>query len=286
MQTVRTSTALRSAVAAWRQDQERIAFVPTMGNLHAGHLELVEHAARLADRVVVSIFVNPMQFGQGEDYENYPRTLSEDSTRLAETCVSLLFAPAVEAKYPAGCQYVTRVEVEGLSDILCGAARPGHFVGVATVVAKLFNLVQPDVAVFGEKDYQQLLVIRRMVADLCFPIDIVGVPTVREPDGLAMSSRNSYLTADERERAPLLYRALCEAAERLQGGERDFRAIEAAGEARLRAAGFGPDYFTIRRALDLMPPGTADKELVILAAARLGQARLIDNLPVSLKDKI
>lgn len=286
MQTVRTSTALRSAVAAWRQARERIAFVPTMGNLHAGHLALVEHAARLADRVVVSIFVNPMQFGQGEDYESYPRTLSEDSTRLAEAGVSLLFAPAVEEMYPAGYQSVTRVEVQGLSDILCGAARPGHFVGVATVVAKLFNLVQPDVAVFGEKDYQQLLVIRRMVADLCFPIDIVGVPTVREPDGLAMSSRNSYLTAEERERAPLLYRALCEAAERLQGGEQDFRAIEAAGEVKLRAAGFGPDYFTIRRAHDLMPPGAEDKELVILAAARLGRARLIDNLPVSLKDKI
>lgn len=286
MQTVRTRTALRSAVAGWRQAHERIAFVPTMGNLHDGHLRLVERAFRFAERVVVSIFVNPMQFGEGEDYASYPRTPEKDGAKLAEAGVDLLFAPTVEEMYPDGYRSATRVEVAGLSEILCGAVRPGHFVGVATVVTKLFNLVQPDVAVFGEKDFQQLTVIRRMVADLCFPVDVLGVPTVREADGLAMSSRNSYLTPKERSRAPALYRALCEAGERVQRGEMDLGAIEAEGLEKLRAAGFTPDYFTVRRAQDLMPAGAGDRELVILAAGRLGRTRLIDNLPISLKEGV
>ncbi len=286
MQTVRTRTAVRSAVAGWRQSHERIAFVPTMGNLHDGHLRLVERAFRFAERVVVSIFVNPMQFGEGEDYASYPRTPEEDSTRLAEAGVDLLFAPTVEEMYPDGYRSATRVEVTGLSDILCGAVRPGHFAGVATVVTKLFNLVQPDVAVFGEKDYQQLTVIRRMVADLCIPVDVLGVPTVREADGLAMSSRNSYLTPKERGRAPALYRALCEAGERVQRGETDLGVVETEGLERLRMAGFTPDYFTVRRAQDLMPAGAGDREIVILAAGRLGRTRLIDNLPISLKERV
>lgn len=286
MQTVRTRTALRSAVAGWRQAHERIAFVPTMGNLHDGHLRLVERAFRFAERVVVSIFVNPMQFGEGEDYASYPRTPEKDGAKLAEAGVDLLFAPTVEEMYPDGYRSATRVEVAGLSEILCGAVRPGHFAGVATVVTKLFNLVQPDVAVFGEKDFQQLTVIRRMVADLCFPVDVLGVPTVREADGLAMSSRNSYLTPKERSRAPALYRALCEAGERVQRGEMDLGAIEAEGLEKLRAAGFTPDYFTVRRAQDLMPAGAGDRELVILAAGRLGRTRLIDNLPISLKEGV
>lgn len=286
MQTVRTRTALRSAVAAWRRSRERIAFVPTMGNLHDGHLRLVERAFRFADRVVVSIFVNPMQFGEGEDYANYPRTPEEDSAKLVEAGVDLLFTPAVEEMYPDGPRSATRVEVAELSGILCGAVRPGHFAGVATVVAKLFNLVQPDVAVFGEKDYQQLIVIRRLVADLCFPVDVIGVPTIREADGLAMSSRNSYLTPEERGRAPALYRALCEAGERVRRGGAELDAVEAEGLEKLRVAGFTPDYFTVRRAQDLVPAGAGDMELVILAAGRLGWTRLIDNVIISLKEGI
>jgi pantoate--beta-alanine ligase len=286
MQTVATRTALRSAVNRWRTAEERVALVPTMGNLHAGHLRLVEQAAQLADRVVVSIFVNPLQFGEDEDFATYPRTLEADSRQLAEQGADLLFAPTVEEMYPGAAESLTRVEVTGLSDALCGAFRPGHFVGVATVVAKLFNLVMPDVAVFGEKDYQQLTVIQRMTSDLFLPVHVVGVATVREPDGLAMSSRNAYLAPEERAQAPELYRALCQAAERLQQGERDRQAIEAEGVARLTAAGFRPDYFALRRAADLAVPDPAETELVVLGAARLGRTRLIDNVRISLKDPV
>ena len=281
MQTVQTIQALRSTLAPWRCTNERIALVATMGNLHAGHLALVSRAAQVAERVVASIFVNPMQFAAGEDFERYPRTLESDSLLLAEAGVHVLFAPSVAEMYPRELSRLTRVEVPGLSEILCGASRPGHFTGVATVVTKLFNIVQPHVAVFGEKDLQQLLVIRRLVADLRMPVDIVGVPTVREGDGLAMSSRNGYLSPVEREQAPALYRTLCEAAQRLAAGERDIEALERSGNAALEAAGLRPDYFSIRRAEDLEPPGPEDAELVILAAAWLGGARLIDNLGVS-----
>lgn len=256
----------------------RVALVPTMGNLHAGHLSLVRAARERADSVVVSVFVNPMQFGPGEDYAEYPRTLEEDAAALAGEGVDLVFAPESGQMYPSG-DPATRVTVTGLSEILCGEDRPGHFEGVATVVAMLLNLVTPDLAVFGEKDYQQLAVIRRMAAELHLPVEIVGAPTVREADGLAMSSRNQYLSMDERAMAPVLYAALCEAAERLRAGDRDYAGIETEGRQRLAAAGFRPDYFAVRAA-DLGPPKPAARELRVLAAGRLGRARLIDNLAV------
>jgi len=282
MQTVETIPQLRKQIAAWRQAGERIALVPTMGNLHVGHLELVRQARQQADRVVVSIFVNPLQFGAGEDFDGYPRTLEADAAQLEQADADLLFAPPVDEVYPRPQAEQATVTVPGLSDILCGASRPGHFSGVATVVCKLFNMVQPDLALFGEKDFQQLLVIRRMTEDLCLPVEIWGVPTVREADGLARSSRNGYLTSEERGRAPALYRILCEAAQRIQAGEGDYATLETAANEKLKAAGFGPDYFSIRRASDLALPEVGEKDLVILVAAQLGKARLIDNLRVSL----
>ncbi len=277
---IRDPAALRRCVAEWKGDGHRVGLVPTMGNLHAGHLALVEAAEKRAGRVVVSIFVNPLQFGPGEDFDSYPRTLADDLDRLAGTGAAAVFAPAEEAMYPGGRDGVTRVEVSGLSEELCGASRPGHFAGVATVVAKLFNLVAPDVAVFGRKDFQQLTVIRRMARDLCFPVEIAGVDTVREPDGLAMSSRNAYLGPEERNRAPALYRALVAAAGRLRAGDRDFVAIQQEAMENMRSAGLDPEYFEVRRQDDLAPPAAGDGSLVVLAAARLGRARLIDNLPV------
>lgn len=285
MQTVHTIAQLRATVDQWRSRRERVAFVPTMGNLHEGHLQLVKRANRAGDRVVVSIFVNPTQFGEGEDYATYPRTLKQDSLKLAENGVHLLFVPEIAEIYPYGAGSTTRVEVPGLTDILCGASRPGHFTGVATVVTKLFNAVRPHVAVFGEKDYQQLLLVRRLVADLCMPIEVVGVPTVRESDGLAMSSRNGYLSADERKRAPLLHTNLMWTAERLAAGE-EIDAITAQAGVRLREAGFQPDYFTVRRADDLSQPQAKDVKLIVLAAAWLGRTRLIDNVPVTLKTSL
>ena len=284
MQTIQQLEALRAQIADWRRAGETIAFVPTMGNLHAGHLALIGAARGRAARVVASIFVNPLQFGAGEDFGAYPRTFAQDQTALGESGCDLLFAPAVETMYPDGQEGHTRVEVPGLSDILCGASRPGHFVGVATVVCKLFNMVQPDLALFGEKDFQQLLVIRRMTADLALPVSVLGMPTVREADGLAMSSRNGYLTADERRRAPGLYRALHSAAAALESA-RDVAAAEAAGLAAVESAGLRPDYLRIRRARDLAPAGAnaddpAAGDLIILAAAYLGRARLIDNLRI------
>jgi len=274
--------ALRGQVAEWRGAGERVALVPTMGNLHEGHLALVRRGHELADRVVVSIFVNPMQFGEGEDFEAYPRTMEADAGKLIEAKADLLFTPTVAEVYPKPQSEQTRVEVPNISDILCGASRPGHFVGVATVVCKLFNMVQPDVAVFGEKDFQQLMVIRRMVEDLCIPVEIHGLPTVREEDGLAMSSRNGYLSEEERARAPALYRILQLIAVAIKTGDKDFTGLEAQAKAELEKAGFRPDYFHIRRTADLSEPTAGDRALVILAAAHLGKARLIDNLSVSL----
>ena len=284
MQTVNSISAVRQQVATWRQAGQRVAVVPTMGNLHAGHLQLVERARRLADRVVVTIFVNPLQFGPNDDFDAYPRTLSEDSIQLQQVGADLLFAPAVDELYPASQGGKSHVEVTGLSEGLCGSHRPGHFVGVATVVAKLFNIVQPDLALFGEKDYQQLQVIRQMVADLCFPVEVVGVATVREADGLAMSSRNGYLSPSERALAPIIYQSLVAAATSIQSGERDFRRIEAAVQASLKQVGFEPDYFAIVNANTLKPATAEDRLLRLLVAARLGQTRLIDNLPLQLGD--
>ncbi|MBK8637388.1 MAG: pantoate--beta-alanine ligase [Chromatiaceae bacterium] len=270
---------LRARIANWRRAGQQVAFVPTMGNLHAGHLALVREALRLADRVVVSIFVNPLQFGPTEDFTAYPRTLEQDRALLEAAGTDLLFAPAVAAVYPRGQAGQTRVEVPGISDLLCGASRPGHFVGVATVVCKLFNMVQPDLAIFGEKDFQQLLVIRLMTEDLSMPVGVRGLATVREPDGLAMSSRNGYLTREERARAPALYQTLLRGGERLRAGV-VIPEVERLAAEEIATAGFGPDYFSVRRSGDLGPAGIEDQDLVVLAAARLGRARLIDNLCV------
>lgn len=280
MDTLTGIAELRARLRPWRAAGERIALVPTMGNLHDGHVALMHQARSLCGRVVASIFVNPTQFGPAEDFTSYPRTLEQDQARLAAAGVDLLFAPPVAEIYPSGTAAATRVSVPGLSGILCGASRPGHFDGVAAVCCRLFNIVQPDVAVFGQKDFQQVAVLRRMVADLHLPLQIVTGATVRAADGLALSSRNQYLSAEERARAPAIHRALSACRGRLLAGERDFARLEAAGLAELELAGFAPEYFAIRRMGDLALPGTDDRELVILAAARLGRARLIDNVLV------
>lgn len=281
MQTLSDITALRAALTDWRRADERIALAPTMGNLHAGHLQLAARAKTLAGRVVVSLFVNPMQFDRADDLAAYPRTFKEDQRKLAQLRVDLLFAPEAAAIYPKATAQMTRVEVPGLSDILEGAARPGHFTGVATVVTKLFNLVQPDVAVFGEKDYQQLLIIRRLTEDLNLPVDVQAVPTVRESGGLALSSRNSYLSAGEHRRAGDLYKILRELAQAVRDGERDYPRLQARALRRLEAQGFRPDYVSIRRAQDLVEPQPGESDLVVLGAAWLGQTRLIDNLRIA-----
>ena len=282
MDTVSTADDLRRVVRDWRRQENRVAFVPTMGNLHAGHLQLVRHAQSIADRVVVSIFVNPTQFGPNEDYTSYPRTPEEDAQALMDVDADLLFLPTVEEIYPPYLKSAPYVEVPGVDSILCGEFRPGHFSGVATVVAKLFNLVQPDVAVFGEKDYQQLVVIRRMTRALCLPVEIEGMATVREASGLAMSSRNRYLSEAERKTAATLYRVLGEVRARVEGGATDHPALEASAVAQLEQVGFQPEYVSIRRAADLAEPLPGDTHLRALAAARLGQARLIDNVGISM----
>jgi pantoate--beta-alanine ligase len=281
MEIVTDSSGLRQQVAALRARGGRIGFVPTMGNLHAGHLELLRQARLLADHVIVSIFVNPAQFGPQEDYDNYPHTPERDRDALLEAGADLLFLPGVAEIYPQGPDQTTIVEVPVLNRILEGEHRPTHFNGVTTVVAKLFNLVQADVAVFGEKDYQQLLLIRRMVADLCMPVAIAGVATVREADGLAMSSRNGYLSPAERAVAPRLFAVLTEVKTRVEAGGEEVATIEQDARAALAAAGFQPDYISVRRQSDLAPPGPGDTALIALAAARLGPARLIDNIYIS-----
>jgi len=273
--------ALRSVVRDWRARGDRIGFVPTMGSLHAGHMSLLATARFRAERVVASIFVNPLQFGPGEDYERYPRTPEEDSRLLEQAGCDLLFSPTVNEMYPQDGLSATRVSVQPLSGILDGAFRPGHFDGVATVVARLFGIVQPDVAVFGEKDYQQLAVVRRMSLDLALPVEIVGAPTVRSADGLAMSSRNKYLTADERAVAPRIHATLRAMAARIDAGEPDLAALETWGAQQLADAGMKVDYCAVRDALSLVEPAPSSRELVILVAARLGKARLIDNLRVA-----
>ena len=285
MQIVETIAALRQTLSAWRARTQSIAFVPTMGNLHTGHIRLVEESKRQAERVVVSIFVNPSQFGPNEDLAAYPHTPDQDTAKLITAETDLLFLPSSRELYPRDFAAMSYVEVPGLSDELCGRFRPGHFRGVATVVLKLLHLVQPDVALFGEKDYQQLTLLRRMVADLDLPVRIHAVSTIREPDGLAMSSRNAYLSPEERRRATRLYVRLSEAAERTLSGEADYARLEREGSAGLLADGFRPDYFAVRRQSDLAVPGAEDLELVILAAARLGRTRLIDNVLVSRENR-
>lgn len=272
---------VQTQVRHWRAERLRVGFVPTMGNLHQGHLRLVEAAGAEADRVVVSIFVNPTQFGMGEDFDSYPRTLEEDCAKLRSLGVAAVFAPSAAVMYPDGPVLRTRVVVPELADMLCAAARPGHFDGVATVVSKLFHIVQPDIAAFGKKDYQQLRVIQRMVADLNMPLRIVPVETLRESNGLAMSSRNAYLNIEEKERAAVLQQTLQAAAERLQQGQ-ERRQVEAWGVEKLSMNGFRTDYFSVRRQADLMEPEPSDQALVVLAAGWLGKARLIDNCELQL----
>ena len=282
MESVSSITAVRERVRAWHREGLRVAFVPTMGNLHAGHVSLIEAARQHGDRFVASIFVNPMQFGPNEDFAHYPRTPRQDESMLAQAGCDLMFSPDVAEVYPQGASRATRVEVPELSRVLDGKFRPGHFQGVTTIVAALFHIVEPDIAVFGEKDFQQLTIIRRMVADLCMPVQILAAPTVRDTDGLAMSSRNQYLTPAERQTAPVIYRTLQATAQRLQAGERDFAALEATGSRALQEAGLRPDYFAIRQSEDLVPPPPEATRLVVLTAARLGKARLIDNVQVKI----
>ena len=265
----------------WRREAGSVAFVPTMGNLHEGHLALVREAAKRADKVVVSIFVNRLQFGQGEDFDRYPRTLEQDAAKLAGEGVAALFAPSEQELYPNVAQQYN-VEPPHLQNELCGAFRPGHFRGVATVVAKLFNIVEPDYACFGKKDYQQLAILQGMAADLNFRVEIVPVDIGRAADGLALSSRNQYLSEAERKQAPQLYRELRAVARAVENGNRDYAALEQQAAANLKQAGWQVDYVEIRHAGNLQVAHVGDSELVVLAAARLGNTRLIDNIEIRL----
>lgn len=267
------------AVREWRAGSETVGLVPTMGNLHAGHLALVAAARERCDRVIASIFVNPLQFGPNEDLATYPRTFDADRAALAHAGADAVFVPGVDEMYPEGGS-ATTVDVSGITEMLCGRSRPGHFRGVATVVNKLFNIVRPDAAFFGEKDYQQLAVIKRMATDLCMNVAVEGVPTVRDPDGLAYSSRNNYLDNAQRRQALTLSAAIADVADRLAVGQRDFRGLEARGWAQLVDGGFEPDYFEIRAA-DLGPAERDTTAFRVLAAGHLGRTRLIDNMGVS-----
>lgn len=282
MLTIDKKTALRHALKQHRARGARIAFVPTMGNLHEGHLELVRRARQIAEVVVVSIYVNPLQFGVDEDLDAYPRTLKSDREQLFAEGVQILFTPDTGEVYPDGPAMQTLVKVPDLSETLCGSDRPGHFDGVATVVTKLFNIVQPDVAVFGEKDFQQLSIIRKMVSDLCMPLDIIGVPTVRADDGLALSSRNGYLSRGQRSIAPLLHKTLLDCRDAIACGFDNFLQLESHARMQLLQAGFKPDYFSVRDARTLQAVTEATEEVAILVAARLGTTRLIDNVRLAL----
>ncbi|OAM34500.1 pantoate--beta-alanine ligase [Eikenella sp. NML96-A-049] len=277
MKTIHTIKELRD----WRREAGSVAFVPTMGNLHEGHLALVREAAKWADKVVVSIFVNRLQFGQGEDFDRYPRTLEQDAAKLAGEGVAVLFAPSEQELYPNVAQQYN-VEPPNLQNELCGAFRPGHFRGVATVVAKLFNIVEPDYACFGKKDYQQLAILQGMAADLNFRVEIVPVDIGRTADGLALSSRNQYLSEAERKQAPQLYRELQAIARAVENGNRDYAALEQQAAANLKQAGWQVDYVELRHAGNLQVAHVGDSELVVLAAARLGKTRLIDNIEIRL----
>ncbi len=283
MNTLHNIAQLRAALSRARQDGKRIGLVPTMGNLHAGHITLVEKARQRTDFVVVSIFVNPLQFAAGEDLESYPRTLEADQRKLLDAGANLVFAPNVKEMYPRGMDGHTRISVPVVSEGLCGASRPGHFEGVATVVSKLLNIVQPDLAVFGQKDFQQLAVIRKMAQDLCLPVQIMGEPTVRAEDGLALSSRNGYLSEAERQLAPQLYKTLQSIAREIQGGQRDYPALIERARQQLETQGLRADYLDLRDAISLEPVNAQTTDMVVLAAAYVGKTRLIDNLHFELK---
>jgi pantoate--beta-alanine ligase len=278
MNTVKTVRELRAAVARARSEGKRIALVPTMGNLHSGHIALVTKAVQRADFVIASIFVNPLQFGPSEDLASYPRTLAADQEQLLQAGCHLLFTPTVDEMYPHGMADQTIVRVPVVSEGLCGGSRPGHFDGVSTVVSKLFNMVQPDIAIFGQKDFQQLAVVNALVRDLNMPIQIIGEPTVRAADGLALSSRNGYLSEDQRAAAPALYRVIKQIGDALRNGDQNHDQLLSDGVKALEAAGFRPDYLEIRNAVSLRPATSEDQDLVVLGAAFLGKTRLIDNL--------
>tara|TARA_R110002167_G_scaffold6896_4_gene32551 strand:- start:435 stop:1289 length:855 start_codon:yes stop_codon:yes gene_type:complete len=284
MQTVHTISDLNAFVKAHRMKGLTIGFVPTMGNLHEGHLSLITETKVYADIVICSIFVNPMQFGANEDLDSYPRTLEADASALEAHGCNLLFAPNANEVYPHGLTEQTRVDVPTLGNYHCGASRPGHFVGVATVVSKLFNMVQADIAVFGEKDFQQLAIIRKMARDLCFPVEIIGIPTSREESGLARSSRNGYLSSTEKKTAAIIYQTLLMTHAALEAGERDFQLLSEKANKALEEAGFKPDYFNIANPKTLAPSDSHDKSFVILVAAYLGKTRLIDNITLYVED--
>ena len=282
MQVISDISDLREIRRTWQNSGKVIAFVPTMGNLHQGHLNLVREASKKADVVVVSIFVNPMQFGPDEDLDAYPSTIDNDKRLLEELEVSALFLPKASDIYARGLEQQTFVEVPGISYMICGASRPGHFRGVATIVCKLFNMVQPNLAFFGEKDFQQLQVIKAMVTDLSMNLTVCGVETTREKDGLAMSSRNQYLQDEERKLAPTLYKKMQHLVNEIYNGRRDFSKLTVEYKDQLAELGFNPDYLEIRNMETLLKPGHEDTHLVLLAAAFLGKTRLIDNLQISL----
>ena len=284
MQTITQIDQLRQQIHAWRMAGEKIAFVPTMGNLHRGHSSLVEQARSHGSKIVVSIFINPMQFDNQEDLARYPRTIDDDKAVLESMDTDLLFLPTPEMIYPKGLDNTTFVEVPALSELFCGHSRPGHFTGVTTVVNKLFNLVQPDVAIFGEKDFQQLLLIRHMVADLFINVEIIGAPTKREQSGLAMSSRNNYLNSYQREQqAPIIYQVLTDTKAQILSGNRDFDQLQHSAIERINGAGLSTDFFSIQNAQDLSDATRDSQDLVILVAAFLDKARLIDNLAFQIK---
>jgi pantoate--beta-alanine ligase len=281
MRTVHSLKELRAILRGYRQQQKTVGLVPTMGNLHEGHISLVRKAAEAADIVVTSIFVNPMQFGANEDLDTYPRTLIEDQDKLSAAGNTLVFAPSAEEVYPDGLARHTRIVVPEVSDGHCGASRPGHFEGVATVVSVLFNMIQPDVAVFGEKDFQQLAVIRKMTRDLMMPVEVIGAPTVREKDGLAKSSRNIYLSAEERKIAPVVFRILEAVAAKIADGHNDFQVLAQEACDSLSEAGLRLDYFNIANSHTLKPAAPEDRDVTLLVAAFLGTTRLIDNVSVT-----
>jgi pantoate--beta-alanine ligase len=281
MQIFHTIKGLRESLIQARQKGFRIGFVPTMGNLHQAHIELIKRAQQTSDVVVCSIFVNGLQFGLNEDWDKYPRTFDADCAKLRDSGCDMLFHPDDNEMYPNGLDSQTRVICSTMTDVLCGASRPGHFEGVTTVVTKLFNIVQPDEAIFGIKDYQQLAVIRRMVEDLCVPIDIIEAPIHREPDGLAMSSRNGYITAEERPKANQLHQSLNWIAEQIKSGKRDFLALEAKAKQQIEAAGFKTDYITVCNSKTLEMAAVDDKHITVLGAMFTESARLIDNVSLS-----
>ena len=273
---------LRQYIQHWKDHQQSIAFIPTMGNLHQGHLSLIEKGRSLCDRSICSIFVNPMQFGPNEDFNHYPRTLDQDIELLESVACDLVYMPTASELYPQGLEGISQIIVTDLTDTFEGAHRPGHFTGVATIVAKLFNIVRPDISVFGKKDYQQYCVIKKMTQDLNLDVEIIGQETSREPSGLATSSRNRYLNEEQKSRAALIYETLQDASDKIVRGEKDFASVEKQATDKLNQAGFDTDYFNVCNAATLKPATTGDKKLVILVTTRLGDTRLLDNIEIDL----